>query len=313
MKRLSQISLLTIFITLLFTACSENEQPNDSNKTQIQAVTTFTLLEDIVKEIGGEFVDVYNLVPIGTDPHEYDPLPDDIKAATDADVIFYNGLNLEGGESGWLAKMLDSVNKDWDDTYELTDGVEPLYLTDEAGREEEINPHAFLDPHVGMLMVENARDAFIEIDPDNKTYYKENAESYLAKLEEIAHDYEQKINDIDEEDRILITSERAYQYVAERYGLKEGYIWAIDTEEAGSPEQLKELVAFIEKTEPPVLFVETNVDKRPMETVAQETGVEIFGEIYSDEIGSPGDEGDTYLKFLQYNIDMIHAGLTSQK
>ncbi|HLS65376.1 MAG TPA: zinc ABC transporter substrate-binding protein [Pseudogracilibacillus sp.] len=315
MRKLFQLFMLISLSMLVFVACSANDNGNNASKNikdTLRVVTTFTLLEDIVREIGGENVEVYNLVPIGTDPHEYDPLPNDIKAATDADVIFYNGLNLEGGESGWLAKMLTAVNKEWDDTYKLTEGVEPLYLTDDEGRNEEINPHAFLDPHVGIQMVENARDAFIEIDPENEEYYIENAEQYITELEDVALQYEEKVNDIQEENRILITSERAYQYVADRYGLQEGYIWAIDTEEAGSPEQLKSLVEFIERENPPVLFVETNVDKRPMETVAEETGVEIYGEIYSDEIGSPGEEGDTYLKFLQYNIDVIHAGLTSK-
>jgi len=97
--------------------------------------------------------------------------------------------------------------------------------------------------------------------------------------------------------------------MTERYGLEEGYIWAIDTEENGSPEQMKSLLAFLEETPAPVLFVETNVDKRPMETISKESGIDIFGEIFSDEIGDPGEEGDTYVKYLQYNIDVIYEGL----
>ena len=300
--------LIPIF-SLLFILTACNGGDNGQSNGKIKAVSSFTILEDMIKEIGGDNIEVHNLVPTGTDPHEYDPLPEDIKAATDADVLFYNGLNLEGGENGWFAKMIDSVGQDWDNTFELTKGVEPMYVTSSDGRDEEINPHAFLDPVVGIQMAENTRDALIEIDPDNKAFYEENAEQYINELRDIDEQYKTKINEIPEENRILITSEHAYQYMAKRYGLKEGFIWAIDTEENGSPDQITSLIKFIEEHNPPVLFVETNVDTRPMETVSKETGVEIFGEIFSDEIGKPGEKGDTYVKFLQHNIDMIYEGL----
>lgn len=285
---------------------------NDGSNEALKVVTSFTIIEDMVKEIGGDKVKVHNLVPIGTDPHEYDPLPDDTIAATNADILFYNDLNLEGGDSGWFARMMDSVGQDWDNAYVVTEGVEPMYLQSEDGREEEINPHAFLDPVVGITMAENVRDALVETDPNNKEYYQENADTYLEQLRNIDEQYRIKIAEIPEEKRVFVTSERAFQYMADRYGLKEGYIWAIDTEENGSPEQITNLLSFIEENNPPVLFVETNVDKRPMETVSQESGVEIYGEIFSDEIGSPGEEGDTYLKYLQYNINLIYEGLTSK-
>src|SRR5699024_10960181 len=135
--------------------------------------------------------------------------------------------------------------------------------------------------------------------------FKENAQNYFEELQAIDEEYEQKINEIPQENRLLVTSERAYQYMAKRYGLEEGFIWEIDTEEQGTPEQIKSLIQMIEDKQPPVLFVESNVDRRAMETVSQETGVEIFTTLYSDEIGKPGEDGDTYLKFLQYNIEQI--------
>src|SRR5690625_2138699 len=272
MKNIFKFMILAFIAVFVLVACNEkstsNNEGNSGNSEEtIQVVTSFTLLEDMVKEIAGDRIEVHNLVPIGTDPHEYDPLPDDIKAATDADVLFYNGLNLEGGEHGWFAKMMDSVNQDWDVAFKVTEGIEPMYVTSSDGREEEINPHAFLDPVVGIQMAENTRDALTEIDPDNKEFYEENAETYINELRDIDEQYKTKINEIPEENRILITSEHAYQYMAKRYGLKEGFIWAIDTEENGSPEQITSLIKFIEEHNPPVLFVETNVDTRPMETV----------------------------------------------
>lgn len=315
MRNKLALLLVAVLVAMSLVACSNGEKKEEvinkegENSEKLQVVTSFTIIEDMAKEIGGDLVDVYNLVPTGTDPHEYSPLPNDIKAATDADVLFYNGLNLEGGEHGWFAKMIDATSQDWAVTYELAEDIEPMFITSEDGKEEEINPHAFLDPVVGIEMTKKVRDAFIEVDPDNEATYEENAEIYLEKLIEIDEQYQTFIEKIPEENRTLVTSERAYQYLAARYGLREGFIWAIDTEENGSPEQIKSLLTFLEETSPPVLFIETNVDKRPMETISRESGIEIFGEIFSDEIGNPGEEGDTYLKYLQYNIDVIYQGL----
>jgi len=309
--RLLCFPLIILIITISLVACSSNnDDAKDENTESILVVTSFTLIEDMVQHIGGDYVKTHNLVPTGTDPHEYEPLPEDTKAITDAEAIIYNGFNLEGGEDGWLAKMVDTAGKSEDDLFELMEGAEPMYLSGEDGQKEEINPHTFLDPVLGLHMAENVLEALIAIDPDHKDEYRERAEGYFAELEDIDQEYEEKINDIPEEDRILVTSERAYQYMADRYGLEEGFIWQIDTEEQGTPEQIKSLVEFVNETKPPVLFVESNVDSRAMETVSQETGVDIFGTLYSDEIGDPGEEGDTYVKFLRYNIEQIHEGLT---
>lgn len=312
LRKLMKIGILTIVAAIALSACGNREKSNSSKEKddRIHVVATFSILYDILTEVGGERVDVHSMVPIGTDPHEYEPLPEDIKKATDADALFYNGLNLEGGKAGWFFKLVDTVHKDENAVFELMEGVEPKYITTNEGRDEAINPHAFLDPLVGVKMVENARDALIKIDPDGKETYEQNAKALLDELHEIDELYKTKIGEIPKEHRILVTSERAYQYMADRYGLLEGYIWDIDTEEIGTPHQIKNLVNFIKEHDVPVLFVETNVDKRPMETVSKETKVKIAAELYSDELGKSGSEGDTYPKFLRYNIEKIYEGLT---
>src|SRR5699024_1402987 len=205
------------------------------------------------------------------------------------------------------------TGQDEDVIYKVSEGIEPMYISSEDGSEEEINPHTFISPDAGITMAENVKDGLIEASPENKDEIEKRSEEYISKLEEMDEQYKTRINDIAEEERVFITSERAYQYMVDRYGLKEGFIWEIDTEENGTTEQIKNLVSFIEDEEPPVLFIESNVDPRPMETVSNESGVEIFeDELYSDEIGELGGEADTYMKYLQYNIDKIHAGLTGE-
>lgn len=312
MRNIIKLVVIALIATMVLAACGDTDKENGSGSSDdpLQVITSFTILEDMVKQIGGDRVETHNLVPIGTDPHEYDPLPEDMAAAEDADLLFYNGLNLEGGDTGWFAKLVDTVGQKDDVIFELGEGIEPLHLTSSEG-ETEVNPHSFLAPTNGIKMAENALEALIKVDPDHQEDFEKNAEAYLETLKEIDQEYSDKINEITEENRVLVTSERAYQYMATSYGLKEGFIWAVDTEEGGTPEQIKTLIEFIEENEPPVLFVESNVDTRPMETVSNETGVEIFeDDLFSDEIGSPGEEGDTYIKFLQYNIDKIYEGLS---
>lgn len=309
-KMFWKISMTALLAALFLVACSDEKPKEESNSDQLQLVASFSIVHDILNEVGGDRVNVHSMVPIGTDPHTYDPLPEDIKKATDADAIFYSGLNLEGGKDGWLFKLADSVGKNDDVIFELMKNVEPMYLTSDDGREEEMNPHAFLDPVIGMTMTENVRDALIEIDPEYKDTYEKNAEKLLDNLRDIDKLYTEKIADIPEEKRVLVTSERAYQYMADRYGLEEGFIWAIDTEDNGTPEQIKSLVKFVQDKKAPVLFVESNVDPRPMETVSKESGVKIYGGLFSDELGHVGGEGETYTKFLEHNITSIHKGLT---
>ena len=162
-------------------------------------------------------------------------------------------------------------------------------------------------------MAEDMTKAFEKVDPDRKDIYEKRGKEYVERLKAIDKEYTEKINDIPEKNRILVTSERAFQYMTSHYGLEEAFIWQIDTEENGSPKQIKNLVNYIKEHDVPVLFIESNVDQRPMETVSKEANVPFSKKpIYSDEIGKPGDEVDTYVKYLNYNIKLIHDELSGK-
>src|SRR5690625_1634133 len=195
----------------------------------------FSGVADIAANIAGPDASVHSIVPLGVDPHEYTPLAADIEKTTTADIVFFNGLNMEVGD-GWFNSLIETAGKELDSeqVIEVSAGVEPMYLTHADGSEHEINPHAFLDPNVGMTYAENIRDGLVAIDPDNAAAYEERAEKYLAQLQEVDADYQERLGEIPAAQRVLVTSENAYQYLAERYGLTTGYIWAIDTEEQGS-------------------------------------------------------------------------------
>lgn len=294
----------------LLAACSSDATADD-DAANLQVVTTFSIIGDIAAEIGGDEVTVHSIVPIGVDPHEYTPLPKDVQKSTNADILFWNGLNMEVG-GGWFESLTEVADKKLEtpEVVEVSVGVTPMYLASEDGGESEVNPHAFLDPNVGMIYAENVRDGLIEVDPDNRATYEANATKYLEALADIDAMYTEKIAEIPENHRVLVTSEHAFQYMTERYGLTSGYIWEIDTDELGSPEQINALIALVRASDVPALFVESNVDTRPMETISAETGVEIAGVVFSDELGKPGETGDIYLKMLTANIEQIHKGLS---
>jgi iron/zinc/copper transport system substrate-binding protein len=303
------LSAMSMVLLLLISGCGkENNATKDTDK--IQVIATYSIIYDIVKNVGGDRIEIHTLAPVGSNPHEYDPLPKDVQLTTDADAVFYNGLNLEGGNS-WFEKLLLTAGKAEKDApvFRLSEGVEPKHLTTK-GKESEEDPHAWLDIRNGIKYAENAKNALIKVDPDHADVYEKNAEAYIVELTKLHEEAVARYNEIPKEKRLLITSEGAFKYFSDAYGFEAAYIWEINSENQGSPDQVSKVVDFIRSKEDPVLFVETSIDPRSMETVSAETGVPIYGKVFTDSIGKPGEDGDTYIKMMEWNIDTIFNGLT---
>ena len=272
-------------------------------------ITTYSIIYDIVKNVGGDAVEVHSLAPIGSDPHQYDPLPADVQKTTDADAVFYNGLNLETG-GAWFTSVIETAGKGGKDApvFNVSEGVEPMYLKSD-GNEGEEDPHAWLDVSNGIKYTENVKKALIQIDPDRKDVYEKNAADYIAQLENLHEDITEKMNDIPKEKRILVSSEGAFKYFSAAYGFEAHYIWEINSHNQGTPDQLKSIIDIIRAQDVKALFVESSVDPRSMETLSKETGIPIVGKIFTDSLGKPGDDGDTYIKMIEWNASMIYSGL----
>lgn len=313
MVKMLRTFIVSIFLILISAGCAGREEvnsiENDNNEEKLQVVTTYSIIYDIVKNIGGDLVEIHSLAPIGSNPHEYEPLPLDVQKTTDADAVFYNGLNLEAGNS-WFEKLLETSGKDVLDApvFQLSEGVDPLFLTTE-GNEGEEDPHAWLDVKNAIKYSENARDAFIKIDPKHKDIYIDNAENYISQLEALHQKAIDRFEEIPEEKRILVTSEGAFKYFSKAYGIDAEYIWEINQENQGTPVQITRIVDLIEENGIVALFLETSIDPRSMEMVSRETGVPIKGKIFTDSLGKPGEEGDTYIKMMEWNIEIIYKGL----
>jgi ABC-type Zn uptake system ZnuABC Zn-binding protein ZnuA len=291
-------------------APEENTGKNEGGNGKLQVVTTYSIIYDIVKNVGGDRVEIHSLAPIGSNPHEYEPLPKDVQKTTDADAVFYNGLNLEAGNS-WFEKLMQTAGKDGENApvFRLSKDVDPKYLTTE-GKEGEEDPHAWLDVKNGIKYAENARDALMKVDPDHADVYEKNAEAYIAELEALHEKAVERYNEIPKEKRVLVTSEGAFKYFSEAYDFQAEYIWEINQENQGTPNQITRIVDIIRDKNIEALFLETSIDARSMEMVSRETGVPIKGKVFTDSLGAPGEDGDTYIKMMEWNIETIHDGLT---
>ena len=304
MKHIFKLLMMGLFAIAILSGCGNAEKAADK-EGKLQVVTTYSILYDIVKNIGGDRIDIHSLAPVGSNPHEFDPLPLDIQKTTDADVVFYNGLNLEAGNS-WFEKLIETAGKSEEDgsVFRLSNGVEPKYLTSK-GHEGEEDPHAWLDIRNGIQYAKNARDALVQADPENADYYKKNAQEYITKLEKLHEEAVAGFNKIPKEKRFLITSEGAFKYFCAAYGFEAGYIWEINSENQGTPQQVKQVVDLIKSKDLSSLFVETSVDPRSMEMVSKETGIPIGGTLFTDSLGKPGEKGDSYIKMMESNISVI--------
>lgn len=278
---------------------------------KLRVVTTNSILEDMVHNVGGDRIALYSIVKRGTDPHEYEPKPTDITATSEADVIFHNGLNLETGGSGWFKKLVETSHKQFGkQVFAASAGVTPQHLTTNT---QEVDPHAWLDLANGVQYVKTITKQLQQKDPDNAAYYQKNADRYIAKLEQLHRTAQTKFVAIPESQRLLVTSEGAFKYFSKAYHVTPAYIWEINTESQGTPEQMKAVLAKIRQSEVKHVFVETSVSPKSMEKVAKETGLSIYSKIFTDSLAAEGKQGDTYYDMMKWNLDKIYAGLTTDQ
>ena len=312
MKKLLVAALVVLGIAGCATGKENSSQTTSATaeSKKLQVVTTNSIIYDMTKNIAGDLVDLHSIVPVGQDPHEYEPLPEDVQKVQKADLIFYNGINLENGGNAWFTKMVKNAKKEANkDYFAVSDGVQVIYLEgqNEAGKED---PHAWLNIENGIIYAKNIAKQLIAKDPKNKEAYEKNLKAYVEKLEALDKDAKARIAKIPEEKRLIVTSEGCFKYFSKAYDIPSAYIWEINTEEEGTPEQISKLVRQLRESKVPSLFVESSVDDRPMKTVSQETGKPIHSTIFTDSIAEEGKDGDSYYSMMKWNLDKIIEGLS---
>ena len=302
------VLLLLAFVGLA--ACSSQKSSTETGSSKLNVVATNSIIADITKNIAGGKINLDSIVPVGQDPHEYEPLPEDVKKTSQADLIFYNGINLETGGDAWFTKLVENAKKKENkDYYAVSEGVDVIYLEGQSEKGKE-DPHAWLNLENGIIYAQNIAKRLSEKDPANKETYEKNLKAYVEKLSALDKEAKEKFNNIPEEKKMIVTSEGCFKYFSKAYNVPSAYIWEINTEEEGTPDQIKSLVEKLRKTKVPSLFVESSVDDRPMKTVSKDTNIPIYAKIFTDSIADKGEEGDSYYSMMKYNLEKIAEGLS---
>ncbi|SMQ85718.1 manganese/iron transport system substrate-binding protein [Devosia lucknowensis] len=269
---------------------------------RIKAVTSFTILADMAANVAGDAADVVSITKPGAEIHNYQPTPGDLVGAQDADLILWNGLNLEQ----WFAQFLDNL-PDVPNAV-LTEGIEPMGIG-EGPYEGKPNPHAWMSPSDALVYVENIRKAFVAVDPANEATYNANAAAYAAEITATVDPIRDTIAAIPEDKRWLVTSEGAFSYLARDFGLRELYLWPINADQQGTPRQVRTVIDAVREHDIPAIFSESTISPKPAEQVARETGITYGGVLYVDSLSDAGGPVPTYLDLLRVTTSTIVAGL----
>ncbi len=284
---------------------TDNNQTTElaaDNQGKKKVLTTFTVLADIAQNVAGEKLDVQSITRIGAEIHGYEPTPSDITKAQDADLILYNGMNLER----WFEQFLGNV-KDVPSVF-LTEGIEPIPIA-EGPYTDKPNPHAWMSPKNALVYLENIRKAFVALDPDNAETYNANAAAYSEKLKAIDEELQADLKQVPENQRYLVSCEGAFSYLARDYNLKEIYMWPINAEQQFTPKQVKTVIDKVKTNQVPTIFCESTVSDEGQKQVAKTTGARFGGNLYVDSLSTEEGPVPTFLDLLEYDARVISNGL----
>jgi manganese/iron transport system substrate-binding protein len=298
MRRL--LCLLLVLQTAVVSACSP---PPAENSETFKIVTTFTVLADMAANVAGEAAVVESITKPGAEIHNYQPTPRDILRAQGADLILWNGLNLERWFEKFLANLGDVPS------VVLTDGIEPISIF-EGPYSGKPNPHAWMSPDNALIYVENIREALVKHDPKNAEVYTQNAAAYADKIKAMAAPLRQALADIPAARRWLVTSEGAFSYLARDFTLKEVHIWPINADQQGTPQQVRKVIDTVRKENIPVVFSESTVSPDPAQQIARETGARYGGVLYVDSLSTGRGPVPTYLDLMRVTAKTIVDGLS---
>ncbi len=290
---------------LVLAGCNKpTEQADQSGKKRI--VTSFTIIADMAREVAGDAAIVESITKPGAEVHGYEPTPKDIVKVQQADLVLWNGMNLEL----WFEKFFEKVENV--PSAVLTEGIEPMGIT-EGPYTGKPNPHAWMSPANAKVYVENIRRALVKVDPENAETYNTNAAAYAAKIDALDEPVRAKLATIPEEKRWLVTSEGAFSYLCRDYGLRQLYLWPINADAQGTPQQVSHVIDQVRKNNIPVLFSESTISPKPAKQVATETGARYGGVLYVDSLTAADGPASSYLKLLEHNAETIVKGFLETK
>ena len=268
---------------------------------KFKVVTTFTIIQDMAQNIAGDAATVESITKPGAEIHDYEPTPKDIVKAQSADLVLWNGLNLER----WFEKFFQNVKDK--PAVVVTEGIEPMSIN-EGPYTGNPNPHAWMSPSNALIYIENIKNALVKYDPQNKETYEKNAALYAQKIKELDKPLREKLAQVPEAQRWLVTSEGAFSYLTRDYGFKEAYLWPINAEQQGTPQQVRKVIETVKANNIPVVFSESTISPKPAKQVAKETGAKYGGVLYVDSLSNKKGPVPTYIDLLNTTVSTIVKG-----
>jgi manganese/iron transport system substrate-binding protein len=303
MKLILKSLCLGIVSSLVVVGCTSHPRHRENTKPQV--VVTSTIITNLAAEIGGEEVQITGILKPGADPHIYEPVPADSRVLEKANLILYNGYNLEPG----IIKLMNATGGN---VKKIPVGEVVKYLKLDKGKGEIVpDPHVWGSAANVISMVKAIRDSLIELSPEDKNKFVENAKRLTDELQQLHIWINQEIQTIPLDKRKLITTHDAFQYYGNAYKIAiSGTLIGISTEEQPSAQTVKKLVESIKKIGVPAIFAETTINPALIKTVAEEAGVKLAPTpLFSDSIGAKGSNGDTYIKMMVANTRAIVEAL----
>lgn len=301
-EKSNRVVALLATVSLFLAGCSATSVESNLDADLPVVLTTFTVLADIAQNVAGDRLRVESITKVGSEIHGYQPTPGDLIRAQDADLILDNGLNLEI----WFEKFV--VDLDVPHVV-VSQGVELMEIAEDSYRGL-ANPHAWMSPLNVMIYVDNMVKAFSDLSPQNAAYFQANAISYKAQLQQVQDELIDKLANLEDSKRALVTCEGAFSYLARDAGLQEVYIWAVNAENQATPRQIAGVIEFVAANQVPAVFCESTVSDDAMQQVVRATSAKFGGVLYVDSLSEQDGPVPTYLELIRYNATKIAAGLT---
>lgn len=289
-------------VLFVYAAMQARSGSDESGKPQV--LTTFTVLADMARNVAGDKADVASITKPGAEIHGYEPTPQDMTRLKKADLVLDNGMNLEK----WAEKLYSAVPDVPHAT--LTEGVESIPIA-EGPYKDKPNPHAWMSPENALVYADNIARALGMADPKNSTYYTHNAAEYKKQIKKVDQQLREGLGALPESNRYLVSCEGAFSYLIRDYGLKELYLWPINADAQGTPQQIRHVVEVVQDEKIPAVFCESTVSSKAQEQVANEAGSRFAGTFYVDSLSGEDGPTSTYLKLLEYNAQTLTRGLHS--
>jgi manganese/iron transport system substrate-binding protein len=295
--------LLTSLIAVL-ASCGPEQRGDGKRGGPKRILTTFTIIQDMAQNVAGTAAIVESITKPGAEIHDYEPTPLDLVKVQNVDLVLWNGLGLER----WFEKFFQQAKGV--PSAVLTEGVEPIGIG-EGPYTGKPNPHSWMSPANAVIYVENIRKALVALDPGNASTYNANAEAYTAKLRAVDEPVRKKLETIPAEQRWLVSCEGAFSYLTRNYSMKELYLWPINADQEGTPQQVQKVVDTVRANKIPVVFSESTISNKAMLQVAKETGARYGGVLYVDSLTNDDGAAPTYLRLLEYNAETIVKGFAA--